>query len=396
MSTRKSEPASPLVAEATPTALRDVPQASVFEGRDCTEALFEAAGVRPQIKLMLQELQGLQGAEKHAVWPKSRDTENKALYHRLYRVRSEYTKAVRGEIDSPFSIADVHLLICLVGVEGPHDQALGKGALGAVESVAGRWRWTFKDISTSVTGELHDTEAAAIADLVRVQSMLFPADLPPADWFDPKRRTTHLQRVKKSTEKAQAHQTSASGQQEPLLPTLLAHPRDCRTFKNGLPGFRNLGNTCYLNAVLQCVFHCEPLASHLFAPARSPGIVESVLRNLFAEYVASGVSTADAISTVDVLLQVQRHAGFVLGRQHDAAECLRQLLRYTGMGQRYCDSQADVVDGSVVVCYTPESAQVSAGAAAVDARGLLLEATTGDRALKLGAQVLSIRVENTY
>ena len=82
--------------------------------------------------------------------------------------------------------------------------------------------------------------------------------------------------------------------------------------------------------------------------------------------------------------------------QHDAAECLRQLLRCTGMGQRYCDSQADVVDGSVVICYTPESAQVSAGAAAVDARGLLLEATTGDRALKLGAQVLAIRVENTY
>ena len=66
------------------------------------------------------------------------------------------------------------------------------------------------------------------------------------------------------------------------------------------------------------------------------------------------------------------------------------------MGQRYCDSQADVVDGSVVICYTPKSAQVSAAAAAVDARGLLLEATTSDRALKLGAQALTIRVENTY
>ena len=49
MSTRKSETASPLVAETTPTALRDVPQASVFEDRDCTQTLFEAAGVRPEL-----------------------------------------------------------------------------------------------------------------------------------------------------------------------------------------------------------------------------------------------------------------------------------------------------------------------------------------------------------
>ena len=50
----------------------------------------------------------------------------------------------------------------------------------------------------------------------------------------------------------------------------------------------------------------------------------------------------------------------------------------------------------MVICYTPDVAQVSAAAAAVDARGLLLEATTGEEALKLGAQVITIRIENTY
>ena len=128
----------------------------------------------------------------------------------------------------------------------------------------------------------------------------------------------------------------------------------------------------------------------------NPGIVEAALRALFAEYVASGVDMADVISPDDMLHQVQRHAGFTMGRQQDAAECLRQLLLYTGLGQRFCDSHAEVIDGSVVICCIPEAAQVSLAAAAVDARELLLEATTGDGALRHGAQALTIRIENTY
>ena len=115
-----------------------------------------------------------------------------------------------------------------------------------------------------------------------------------------------------------------------------------------------------------------------------------------AEYIASGVSTAHVISPIAVLHEVQRHTGFTLGRQHDAAECLRQLLRYTRLGERLCDSQADVVDGSVVICYTPEAAQVSVAAAAVDAHALLIVAATGDRSLKVAPQALAIRIENTY
>jgi hypothetical protein len=151
-----------------------------------------------------------------------------------------------------------------------------------------------------------------------------------------------------------------------------------------------------LNSVLQCVFNCEPLGSHLLAPVPNAGVVESSLRDLLAEYIASGVSTAAVISPVAMLREVQRYAGFSLGRQHDAAECLRLLLLYTGLGQRLCDSQADAVDGSVVICYTPEAAQVSVAAAAVDARALLLEATTGDRCLRRAPHALAIRIENTY
>ena len=69
----------------------------------------------------------------------------------------------------------------LVGSGGLQDQALGDNALGAIETVQGRWRWTFKDIGSLVTGEFHDTEAAAVADLARVQSSLLPPGLPSED-----------------------------------------------------------------------------------------------------------------------------------------------------------------------------------------------------------------------
>ena len=126
------------------------------------------------------------------------------------------------------------------------------------------------------------------------------------------------------------------------------------------------------------------------------GIVERALRDLFAEYIATDISTADVISPVDVVHEIGRHAGFNLGRQHDAAECLRQLLHYAGLGQRLCDTQAEVADGGVVICYTPEAAQVSEAAVAIDARTLLLEATTGDGGLKRAPPALIIRINNIY
>ena len=124
-------------------------------------------------------------------------------------LRSDYKKAVRGEIDSPSSIRDLRLLNLLRTASGPQDHALGTGALGDLESVSGRWRWAFQGISTSITGEFHDTKDAAIADLEMIQSMLFPPDLPTADCFDPARRLTHLQRAQKSTEMERAHDRRA-------------------------------------------------------------------------------------------------------------------------------------------------------------------------------------------
>ncbi|CAK0796442.1 unnamed protein product, partial [Prorocentrum cordatum] len=394
MSTRKSEFGSPPGPQATPPAHRDVPSACDIWMTDHLSALLGAKGVRPNIKALVLELQELQGSSPSAVWPIQRS--NKGLYLRLYRLRTDYKKALAGEIQNPSTIEDLRLLSRIVGGGGPRDQALGDGALGAIEHVRGCWRWAFKDVGSDVVGAWHDAEAAAAVDLQTVQLLLFPPSLPAEVWFVPTQRTAHLQGVKIEALKRRAHAFSAIGQQEPLLPTRLARPHDARTLSNDFPGFRNLGDTCYLNAVLQCIFHCEPLASSLFAPAQRPGVLETALRDLFEEYVASGDSTADVIAPVRVLQKVQQHAGFVPGRQQDAAECLRQLLLCTGLHRRFCDSQAPVADGGVVMSFAPEVAQISSAAGAIDAKALLLTAMADEGKLGIGAQVLVLRMETTY
>ena len=144
------------------------------------------------------------------------------------------------------------------------------------------------------------------------------------------------------------------------------------------------------------MFHCGPLAADLFHTPEMSGIVERCVREVFAEYVATDASTVDVIAPIDVVHELQRHVGFILGRQQDAGECLRHLLQYTGLGHRLCNAHTDLVDGAVVLSYTPEAAQVSAAAAAIDARALLLEATTGEGGLRHAPPALAIRINNIY
>ena len=220
--------------------------------------------------------------------------------------------------------------------------------------------------------------------------------LPIIVWFNNAQRLAHIRRVKHSVDKERGHQAAAIGKLAPELTTSMVFPHDMRTLENDFPGLRNLGNTCYLNAVLQCMFHCEPLGADLFNTPDMTGIIERTVRAVFAEYIASDESTVDVIAPIAVVNELRRHVGFTLSRQQDAAECLRHLLQYTGLGHRHCDAHADMVDGSVVLSYTPEAAQVSVAAAAIDARALLLEATTGDGGLKHAPAALVIRINNIY
>ena len=180
MSTRKSEASAPVSLPTLPTT--EVVTTSVSSSADASsDLLLVATNARSRVLALVKALKELQGDGSHPVWPKQRGAEN-GLYHKLLRVRTEYKQAMAGEIDNPFNIDDLRLLVYFLGSGsgGPQDLALGQNTLGAVESVGNRWRWTFKSVGTSVNGEAHDTEEDAVTDLINLQLKL----LPPGMSFD--------------------------------------------------------------------------------------------------------------------------------------------------------------------------------------------------------------------
>jgi hypothetical protein len=105
------------------------------------------------------------------------------------------------------------------------------------------------------------------------------------------------------------------------------------------PGFSNLGNTCFLNAIVQCLLHCAGPRHHLLVLA--PGLVDSPDRDLrtalrqVAEECVGGLpleglgksakfDVYSASNLVDTFIAAEPQ--FVLGERHDACEALQCML----------------------------------------------------------------------
>ena len=71
--------------------------------------------------------------------------------------------------------------------------------------------------------------------------------------FEARPREAHLRRVKAKLHQSSLHAQYAIGRSTAHLATTFAVPYDFNALQNDWPRFRNLGNTCYLNAVLQCI-----------------------------------------------------------------------------------------------------------------------------------------------
>ena len=112
------------------------------------------------------------------------------------------------------------------------------------------------------------------------------------------------------------------------------------------PGFINLGNTCWMNAVLQCVFHCHAFRQSLHD--QENGSQESCVAQvtqLLRDYsdgspisqLANSRAKADILAPHDFLdFVIETNPRFAVGLQHDAMDFLSWLLEHSKLGYDCC------------------------------------------------------------
>ena len=274
---------------------------------------------------------------------------DKALYAKMKNVRKVY----HGNRHSPLTADEGRLLAAA------DPQIFGKGALGIAEKHGAAWRWTFEAAGYDVYSDGFESEEAAKAELLLLQSKLYPG------WEQKSQRRQHLERlrclVKQDRQQAQALEAPAM---EAFRGRATAALEDLRLagdrLQNAFPGFRNLGNTCYLNALLQCVFHCHPLCDYLVAEDPRSSLMGNCVRAALQEYLSTEGFVHDVLTPAELVKQVVQQCSYVAGRQQDPAETLHRMfdcLDQGAMHTRLCCTGADAELTGIVQFAASEHAE---------------------------------------
>ena len=132
--------------------------------------------------------------------------------------------------------------------------------------------------------QVFSTKQEAAMELAAIRE-----DLCDIGWHDVRKREQLLRLVVQRRSKLQHLHRLAQVNTLPFARPLLSQLAVSSGTHLGLPGdraqgFPNLGNTCYINAVVQCLLHCTPFRHDLERQAAGASFMGDCLRDLWNSY----------------------------------------------------------------------------------------------------------------
>ena len=149
-----------------------------------------------------------------------------------------------------------------------------KNVFGCEVAVEGGWRWTFEPF-IHASSDTFNTRAEAIQELSCIQKELYHA------WPEKDKREAHLKNVMQRRAQLKALQTVAEERSLKFARlSLQQNSHGANSTPDIARGFPNLGNTCYINSVVQCLLHCTPFRHDLEMQASGSSFLGDCLKDL--------------------------------------------------------------------------------------------------------------------